>query len=372
MSTETSDQRQRLLAALRDTSLRLSTHYGFYTDAVASRLGLNRIDVDCLALLSMEGPITAGRLADLTGFTTGGVSGVLDRLERAGFVQREVDPDDRRRVIVRIVPEQIQRLIPLSSGLQQAMDRVYAESTDGELATLLEHARASLRIVQEETAQLRIGQPEGAAAEQQEGGAFSSPFAGETAGTLVFSGGANALTIRTERGMGDLFRARFERGEVTVRASDGTVTIESRRWQLFQGRVEGEVVLNPAIPWAVRIRGGASRIDARLADVSVSEVELLGGLSNAEFTFGTPPGTVPIRVTGGASRLAFHRPAGVPMRLQVRGGVSDVRVDDQHLRGASGLNWESPGYASATGKYDLSMRGGLSRLTVDTGATVVL
>lgn len=371
MSTETSEERQRLLAALRDTSLRLSTHHGFYTDAVASRLGLNRIDVDCLALLSMEGPITAGRLADLTGFTTGGVSGVLDRLERAGFAQREVDPDDRRRVIVRIVPEQMQRLIPLFSGLQQAMDRDYAGRADGDLATLLDHAREQLRAVQEETAQLRLGQPEPPGAEH-EGGVFSAPFAGETAGTLVFSGGANAITVRSERGMNDLFRARFEHGDVTVRASEGTVTIESRRWQLFQGRVEGEVVLNPAIPWAVRIRGGASRIDARLADLTVSEVELLGGLSNAEFTFGTPPGTVPIRVTGGASRLTFHRPAGVPMRLQVRGGVSDVRVDDQHLRGASGLSWESPGYASATGRYDLSMRGGLSRLTVDTGETVVL
>ncbi len=63
-------------------------------------LGLNPTDLGCLCLLLLHGPSPAGRLAEVTGLTTGAVTGVIDRLEEAGFVQRVVDRKDRRKVIV--------------------------------------------------------------------------------------------------------------------------------------------------------------------------------------------------------------------------------------------------------------------------------
>src|ERR671934_2843070 len=63
-------------------------------------VGLNPTDLGSLCLLLLHGPAPAGRLADLTGLTTGAVPGVIDRLEKGGFVRREVDPADRRKVIV--------------------------------------------------------------------------------------------------------------------------------------------------------------------------------------------------------------------------------------------------------------------------------
>src|SRR4051794_32053548 len=78
-----------------------------YTQAVADQLGLNLTDLSCTGILSAEGPITAGRLAELTGLTTGAITGVIDRLERAGYVRRESDPNDRRRVVVTLVGEKV-------------------------------------------------------------------------------------------------------------------------------------------------------------------------------------------------------------------------------------------------------------------------
>jgi DNA-binding MarR family transcriptional regulator len=63
-------------------------------------VGLNPTDLGSLCLLLLHGPAPAGRLAELTGLTTGAVTGVIDRLEEGGFVHRQVDPADRRKVIV--------------------------------------------------------------------------------------------------------------------------------------------------------------------------------------------------------------------------------------------------------------------------------
>lgn len=64
-------------------------------------LSLAPTDLVCMCLLQLNGPATPGWLAEMTGLTTGAVTGMVDRLERAGYVSREPDPKDRRRVIVK-------------------------------------------------------------------------------------------------------------------------------------------------------------------------------------------------------------------------------------------------------------------------------
>ena len=63
-----------------------------FHQAIADRLGLNVTDHKCIDLLLMKGPLTAGELAGMTGLTTGAITAVIDRLEKAGFVRREDDP----------------------------------------------------------------------------------------------------------------------------------------------------------------------------------------------------------------------------------------------------------------------------------------
>ena len=70
--------------------------------AAADRIGINATDLNCLNILSFSGHLTAGELAKATGLTTASITGVIDRLEEAGFVRRERDPHDRRRVVVRL------------------------------------------------------------------------------------------------------------------------------------------------------------------------------------------------------------------------------------------------------------------------------
>ena len=82
----------------------------FTAQRVATQLGIGTTDLDCLLLLSDVGPAGAGPLAEVLGLTTGAVTGVVDRLVAAGFVVRETDPSDRRRVIVQAVADQTRRV----------------------------------------------------------------------------------------------------------------------------------------------------------------------------------------------------------------------------------------------------------------------
>ena len=92
-------------AAIQRSILRFIAGVVLHNHAVAQRVGLGASDSQLISLLNLHGPLTPGRLAELTGLTTGTVTGVIDRLERAGYVRRERDSTDRRKVLVTPVPE---------------------------------------------------------------------------------------------------------------------------------------------------------------------------------------------------------------------------------------------------------------------------
>ena len=76
-----------------------------FENLAAERLGINDTDLHCLNAIENAGGLTAGELAAAVGLTSGAVTGVVDRLERAGFARRVPDPADRRRVKVEVTPE---------------------------------------------------------------------------------------------------------------------------------------------------------------------------------------------------------------------------------------------------------------------------
>jgi DNA-binding MarR family transcriptional regulator len=88
----------------RDLGRELSTAVVAFHEAVGAHLGVTAVDQRALALISAKGPLTAGALAKEINLTPGAVTGVADRLERAGLIRREPDPDDRRRVVISAVP----------------------------------------------------------------------------------------------------------------------------------------------------------------------------------------------------------------------------------------------------------------------------
>jgi DNA-binding MarR family transcriptional regulator len=94
------DHRAALIAALTDQMRDSATRAVMLHQAIAERFGLNSTDLKCLDLARNERQLTAGRLAELTGMSTSAITTVLDRLERAGVIERTADPADRRKVIV--------------------------------------------------------------------------------------------------------------------------------------------------------------------------------------------------------------------------------------------------------------------------------
>jgi DNA-binding MarR family transcriptional regulator len=108
-----------------------------FGQAVAGNAGLSSSDHECLDFLNLEGRVTAGRLAEVTGLTTGAITGVVDRLEKAGFVRRARDESDRRKVFIEIVPERIAEIGRFYEHLQRSMLQVWSSYSDAELKLLL-------------------------------------------------------------------------------------------------------------------------------------------------------------------------------------------------------------------------------------------
>ncbi|WP_314588837.1 MarR family transcriptional regulator [Paenibacillus terrigena] len=123
-----------------------------FHQAIADEYGLNATDHKCLMFLSKgesEG-VTAGQLAELTGLTTGAVTSIIDRLEKAGFARREKDPNDRRKVIVRPVPEQVARIGERFRSIQENTFKLLARYSEQELQVILDFLQASNRMSMDE------------------------------------------------------------------------------------------------------------------------------------------------------------------------------------------------------------------------------
>lgn len=82
-----------------------STAVVLFHHAVAERLGLGPTDHKCLDLLRERGPMAGSNLCAITGLTSGAITGVVARLERAGYLRRELDPHDRRKQILHLALE---------------------------------------------------------------------------------------------------------------------------------------------------------------------------------------------------------------------------------------------------------------------------
>ena len=119
-----------------------------FNESVAKTLKLSRTDMRCLDLIGRLGPLTAGRLAEESGLTTGAVTFILDRLEEAGMVRRRRDTEDRRRVWVEIVPEAQERLAGLQQPVAEGMRQVTMHFKPDELAIVLDYIRQAKEVFQ--------------------------------------------------------------------------------------------------------------------------------------------------------------------------------------------------------------------------------
>jgi DNA-binding MarR family transcriptional regulator len=292
--------------------------------AVASRMGMAVTDVQVLDLLQSTGPMTAGQIADHTGLTTGSTTSLLNRLEEAGLVRRERDPDDGRRVIVQLTSaaDPLQAIAPTFAALSKALEDLTASYDDEHLAFLLKVLAGSNARSRQELVRLQTA-PEG-------DGDSASALLGEVmGGRLVIVDGLRLL-VRAGNGMTDLYQAHFEGPAPEVKVTAGEVVIRylRRLWKLTGGPPRAaEVTLSSTIPWQIVIQGGGADLTAELERLDLRELEVKGGGSMIRLNLPVPSGVVPIHISGGASVVTVRRPAGVAARVNVKGVGSMVDFD---------------------------------------------
>lgn len=160
-------KRRDLLTHLDRKVRETSAQAALLSSAVAQRLGITINDIECLDILYLNGPMTAGKLAETTGLTTGAITGIVDRLAKAGFVWRDTDPDDRRRVIVRVHPYSGEKVAPLYESLSRKFHELLSRYSDKELAFLIEFYGQSVEQLRDEVVRLREPEPKPAKAKRK-------------------------------------------------------------------------------------------------------------------------------------------------------------------------------------------------------------
>jgi hypothetical protein len=193
---------------------------------------------------------------------------------------------------------------------------------------------------------------------------LAAPLGSVAMGRLVFVRGAAHLTIGVDASMEDLYRARFEGKVPDVWVDGGTVTVKYRP-SLHPPR--GEIALSGQVPWAINARMGMSDVVADLQELELTDLEISGGVSRLEVRLPRPKAAVRVRIGAGASNLQLIRPAGVPVRVRIRGGASKLAIDDVRVGAARGkTDWRSPDYDLVEGRYDIEIGAGASKVTVRT------
>jgi DNA-binding MarR family transcriptional regulator len=117
-----------------------------FDQAVADHVGMNRTDARCIDLIDQAGGMTAGELAKAAGLTTGAVTAVVDRLEKAGVARRVPDPDDRRRVRIEATEKLWEVSEPLIGPMVEESMAILDDYGDEELERFTEFLRRAIEL----------------------------------------------------------------------------------------------------------------------------------------------------------------------------------------------------------------------------------
>ena len=151
-SPERAQLAMAFIAAIRKTGSLMH----LMSQAAADRIGINATDLNCLNILSFSGQLTAGELARATGLTTASITGVVDRLEQAGFVRLGRDAADRRRVVIHLETRHaLGTVAPVFGPMMGAWQRMAAQYSDDELRLIVQFYGQMEQIIRDHLARLR-------------------------------------------------------------------------------------------------------------------------------------------------------------------------------------------------------------------------
>jgi DNA-binding MarR family transcriptional regulator len=151
------DRRGRLNQAIREALRDLGVELSLLSQRISGHLDLKGTDLQCLDLIDRHGPLSPGTLARMAGIHPATLTGVIDRLERAGWIMRERDPADRRGVILRSVPGRRADVLRLASGMNAEVANICADYSSDDLALIAGFLRRTADAGR--TASLQLDQP---------------------------------------------------------------------------------------------------------------------------------------------------------------------------------------------------------------------
>ena len=134
-------RRRRLTNEIKDSLRDLRGQLALLNHQVGGHLELRDVDLDCLDLISRHGPLSPGALARRAGLHPATMTGILDRLERGGWITRDRDPDDRRAVAVRALRDRGAEVFRLYAGMNSKLDELCAGYSDDQLELLADFLR---------------------------------------------------------------------------------------------------------------------------------------------------------------------------------------------------------------------------------------
>lgn len=140
----TGRERRRLSRVIKESLRDVGAQLSRLNHEVGGRVNIRTSDLECLDHIGREGPLSPTSLARLTGQHPATLTGILDRLERDGWIARDRDPDDRRGVMVRAERgrgAEILRLFLVESGMSPALDEILAGYTETELDVIADFLR---------------------------------------------------------------------------------------------------------------------------------------------------------------------------------------------------------------------------------------
>jgi len=147
-------RRRRTTTAIKDSLRELSNQLSLLNHHVSAQVELRDVDLDCLELINRHGPLNPGVLARRAGLHPATMTGILDRLERGGWVARDRDPGDRRAVVVRVRRDRAAELFRLYAGMNASVDKILAGYRDDQLELLADFLRRTTNAGQDATAKL--------------------------------------------------------------------------------------------------------------------------------------------------------------------------------------------------------------------------
>ena len=364
MSSLESEKQEKRAALVRELR-RFASLGASYFRAAAAQTEMTDTDMQVLDMLA-GGDATAGQLAELTGLTTGAITGMLNRLEEAGLVRRERDPNDGRRVIVRLASSASSQGSALGAlaALGDAWHEAIARYDDEQLILLLDFLKRSDAATQAEILRLR-------ATPVDEGKAYTAPLGDLMGGRLTISGAIPRLRLSAGDVGANLYEARFDKSTPDIKVKDGAVTMRFpkslQRSLLGLGKAEGgaDVALNPTIPWRIAVQGAGTVIEAELGGLRLAGLEIKAGGSMIRLALPALTDVVPVVIDGSASDIRVRRPAGVAARVHLTGWSTVLTFDGENFTGL-GANQRllSANYTKTAPHYEIEVTTSASMVTV--------